>query len=332
MTEDTPQESPFFKRRRWQPPPGEDSTVESEIHTPPRLLIFLGDEPEQPPRWLADETLPEEGVGILGGQFGAAKTFVAADLAAGVLLGSGEFSGKAILCKGAVLWLAAEGQSEIDRRMRAALVARGADGDATYAFARQAGDVPILTEKDALEWLKALAIEAMARFGCALALIVIDTLSAAACFDDENSAADTQKVMNVLAAFAHWAHALVVVLDHYGKVADTGIRGSSAKSAAADAILACLSEVDQTSGAVASRRLAVTKLRSGPTGRVAPFRTQTNRRRGHMHGRVGGRRGEVRRARQGATEHRAQSLQTRIPRGARRIRSNDSSPYRNVGS
>jgi hypothetical protein len=62
------------------------------------------------------------------------------------------------------------------------------------------------------------------------------------------------------------------VLDHYGKVADTGVRGSSAKSAAADAILACLGDRNQETGETSNRRVAVTKLRSGPTGLVIPFR------------------------------------------------------------
>jgi hypothetical protein len=63
---------------------------------------------------------------------------------------------------------------------------------------------------------------------------------------------------------------LALAIDHYGKQTETGIRGSSAKSAAADAILACLGERDNE-GVVSNHRLAVTKLRNGPTGRVIPF-------------------------------------------------------------
>ena len=70
-------------------------------------------------------------------------------------------------------------------------------------------------------------------------------MSAAAGFDDENSAAETQKIMNVLASLARETRTLVLVIDHYGKVIDTGVRGSSAKSAAADAILACLGDRDK---------------------------------------------------------------------------------------
>ena len=135
--------------------------------------------------------------------------------------------------------------------------------------------MPGLADKNALERLKALAKQAAERleqdFNLALALIVIDTLSAAAGFDDENSAAETQKVMNMLAALARETKTLVLLIDHYGKIIETGVRGSSAKSAANDAILACLGDRDQTTGVMSNRKMAVTKLRSGPVGRVVPF-------------------------------------------------------------
>ena len=197
-------------------------------------MIWYGDEPPTPPSYLVDDTLPEIGLATVGGQYGAAKTFVAADLASAVMVG-GDFAGKPVRRKGGVLWLAAEGENEIETRIQAAVVAKGAlDGD-RQPFARQAAGVPPLTDKNALERLKALAKQAADRlrqdFNCELALIVIDTLSAAAGFDDENSASETQKVMNVLAALARETKTLVLVIDHYGKIIETGVRGSSAKSA-----------------------------------------------------------------------------------------------------
>jgi hypothetical protein len=46
--------------------------------------------------------------------------------------------------------------------------------------------------------------------------------------------------MTTLRELSRATGTLVVPIDHYGKLAETGVRGSSAKSAAADAILACL--------------------------------------------------------------------------------------------
>jgi AAA domain len=256
------------------------SEIEEDYVAPPGAavatkLLWYGNTPPTPPPYLVDETLPETGLAILGGQFGAAKTFVGADLAAAVIVG-GEVAGKPINRRGGVLWLAAEGENEIETRVRAAIIARGGDPNGKHPFARQADGVPCLTDKDALERLRHLAMEAATHmreaFDCDMALIVIDTLSAAAGFDDENSASETQKVMSTVAALARETKTLAVVLDHYGKVADTGVRGSSAKSAAADAILACLGDRDQETGATTNRRMAVTKLRSGPNGRVVAFR------------------------------------------------------------
>ena len=243
------------------------------------LLLWHGDEPPQPPPWLVRNTLPETGVALLAGQYGTGKTFVAADLSASVLTGV-DFIGEEVSRRGGVLWLAAEGEAEVDARLSAVLNSKFAaalDDNADrkrLPFARQKFDVPSLTEKNAQMRLTQLAEEAsggmMARFGVPLALIVIDTLAAAACFDDENSASETQRVMDLLRRLSRSTGALVVAIDHFGKMTDTGVRGSSAKSGAADAILAVLAG-KTTEGETEKRRLAVTKLRSGATGRVVPF-------------------------------------------------------------
>jgi hypothetical protein len=236
------------------------------------LLIWYGADPPQPPKYLVSNMLPEDGVALIGGQFLLGKTFIGADLSAAVMTG-GVFAGEPVMRRGAILWLAAEGEKEIEGRVRAA-VENKFGGSGLQPFARQAGGVPLLTDPDALEKLKAHAQEAAKyareKFDLPLALIVIDTVSAAAGFTDENSASETQKVMTTLRELSRATGALVLPIDHYGKQTETGIRGSSAKSAAADAILACLGERDNE-GNVSNHRLAVTKLRNGPTGRVIPF-------------------------------------------------------------
>jgi AAA domain len=170
---------------------------------------------------------------------------------------------------------AAEGESEIETRVQAAVDARGGNAADRQPFARQTGGVPRLADKRALERLKALAKKASEHlrqnFKCDLALIVIDTLAAAAGVDDENSASEAQKVMNMLAALARETKALVGLIDHYGKVIETGVRGSSAKSASSDAILACLGDRAPATGVMSNRKMAVTKLRAGSVVRVIPF-------------------------------------------------------------
>jgi AAA domain len=198
-----------------------DGRQEQERAQPEELktdsLIWYGDSPPTPPSYFVDETLPQIGVATLGGQYGAAKTFVAADLGAATMVG-GEFAGNLVKRTGGVLWFAAEGENEIEMRIQAAVAARGGNAPDRQPFARQAGGVPCLAEAGALARLRALAKQAAERlkrnFNCELALIVIDTLSAAAGFDDENSASETQKVMNMLAALARETQALVLLIDH----------------------------------------------------------------------------------------------------------------------
>lgn len=211
--------SQFFTSRPYEP--SDDGSLKPDG---PPALIWYRDLPPTPPSYAVEETLPEIGVAILGGQYGAAKTFVGADLTAAVIVG-GDFAGKPVRRKGGVLWLAAEGETEIEMRVHAAIAARGGDATKRQPFARQAGLVPCLTEEEALERLKFLAMAAAEHtrknFNCELALIVIDTLSAAAGFDDENSASETQKVMNMLAALARETQTLVLLIDHFGKVVET---------------------------------------------------------------------------------------------------------------
>ena len=173
--------------------------------------------------------LPEDGVALIGGQYLLGKTFVGADLSAAVMTG-GVFAGEPVMRTGAILWFAAEGEKEIEGRVRAS-VENKFGGSGPQPFARQAGGVPLLTDPDALEKLKVHAQEAAKyaseKFGLPLALIVIDTVSAAAGFTDENSASETQKVMTTLHELSRATGALVLAIDHYGKQTETGIRHPS---------------------------------------------------------------------------------------------------------
>ena len=239
------------------------------------LIRWYGDDDPEPPRWLVRGLLPERQIGIVSGQWSAGKTTVAMDVSFSVMTGE-TFAGHEVVRTGAVLWLGAEGASEIDIRLKAAALHRSdEDQVGRLPFARQAHDVPVLTESDAFTKLIAIVNETKAglaeRFpDSALAMIVVDTLASAAGFQDENSASETQRVMSMLRRLSDAADALVLIIDHHGKAAETGVRGSSAKSGAADAILAALCDKDQE-GEIGNRRLAVVKLRAGATGATFPF-------------------------------------------------------------
>ncbi len=239
-------------------------------------LLFYGDVAPEPPPWLIRNVLPQQQVAILAGQHSAGKTFIGIDISLSTMTGL-PFIDNEVVRRGAVLWLAAEGASEVTIRLKAAAVHRlGREAIGELPFAFQIADVPTLSEPDALPKLMRLVTEMKERLardfpGVDLALIVLDTLNSAAGFNDENSASEAQKVFNVLRQLSNASGALTLVIDHYGKISETGVRGSSAKAGAADAILAALANKDEITGKVDNRRLAVVKLRSAPTGRTVPF-------------------------------------------------------------
>ncbi len=108
-------------------------------------------------------------------------------------------------------------------------------------------DCPPLTDNDAVEALCALADQAKVHFDSEFELpivtIMIDTVVVTAAQHKEggdNDASASQKVMKTMVDLSKHTNTLVVGIDHFGKVIETGTRGSSVKEGSADAILALL--------------------------------------------------------------------------------------------
>jgi hypothetical protein len=174
-----------------------------------------------------------------------------------------------------VLLFAAEGGSDVGFRLQA--VVREKCGNMTRMPFFWRVDPPALLRKGAIEELLTRAREAEAcllrEFGLPLGLIGIDTLAACAGFTrsgDENDNAAGAALMGVLNRIAQELKCFVLGIDHFGKDAETGTRGASAKEASADLVLACLGD-RQVSGSVSNTRLAVRKLRQGRQGDEHPF-------------------------------------------------------------
>jgi hypothetical protein len=83
---------------------------------------------------LVQDLLPETGVALISGQWGTYKTFVADDLSAAVMTAT-TFANRQVMRKGGVLFLACEGQSEVDIRLTAAFRKHGGEGNAPFAWA-----------------------------------------------------------------------------------------------------------------------------------------------------------------------------------------------------
>ena len=109
-------------------------------------------------------------------------------------------------------------------------------------------------------------------FGLPVVLIWIDTIITAAGYNEggDNDTAAAQKVMSALRILSKHTGALVIGIDHFGKVIETGTRGSSAKEGAADTVIAVLAD-RELGGGVKNTRLAVRKQRDGISGFEIPF-------------------------------------------------------------
>ena len=231
----------------------------------------------EPPRWLIKGLLPETGMAIIPGQWGSYKTTTALDMALAVMTNR-PFAGQyRIKRAGAVIYFALEGAGTLQSRLAA--IARQHSAPDKLPFAWR-GDCPLLTAKDAGPAIAAHC-DAAARYfqrvyGVATVLVLIDTYSVAAGFTlsgDDSDVSATQKTFNALRYVHKHTGAAVVVVDHFGKMMDSGTRGSSNKEGNADAVLATLAD-KELNGTISNTRLAVRKQRDGRSGFEIPFTPQ----------------------------------------------------------
>ena len=231
----------------------------------------------EPPRWLIKSLLPETGVAIIPGQWGSYKTTTALDMALAVMTNR-PFAGQyRIKRAGAVIYFALEGAGTLQSRLAAIARQYGAPEKLPFAWR---GDCPLLTAKDAGPAIAAhcdAAAEYFKRvYGVPTVLVLIDTYSVAAGFTasgDDSDTAATQKTFNALRFVHKHTGAAVVVVDHFGKMMESGTRGSSNKEGNADAVLATLAD-KELNGTISNTRLAVRKQRDGRSGFEIPFTPQ----------------------------------------------------------
>jgi hypothetical protein len=261
-------------------PPFEGQSTSSTAKVPE--IRWHGDaDPHADRAWLVRDLVPESGKGLISGQWGAGKTFGALDLSASVMTLT-KFANKRTERQGGVLFIAPEGAFEIPIRLRGLIEGKLAQTEAMSGRSMPLDRLPFawieecprLVERGALTTLLAIVNVVQDRlrqeFDLPLALIIIDTIAAGAGFDDENSAAETQKVMDAMQALSRETGAFVMGVDHFGKTSETGTRGSSAKEGAADTVLAFLATRDE-SGNISNTRMALRKLRGGRVGMETPY-------------------------------------------------------------
>jgi hypothetical protein len=249
------------------------AAAEPQPQLPP---MFAHGDPDPRPvkRWTIRKLMPACGCGLLSGQWGTFKSFMALEIGAAVMTGR-PFNSYLVQRQCGVLFLAAEGADEM--RVRLEALVREKCGNVARAPFRWFEAIPTLLHPGGLELLIAMARQAHAslqqEFGLPLGLVFIDTVAASAGYAMQGAESDSavgQQVMRVLRQAAEATDSFWCGIDHFGKNIEHGTRGSSSKEAAADLVLACLGQ-RELSGGVLNLRLAVRKCRGGPSGQEFPF-------------------------------------------------------------
>jgi AAA domain len=251
--------------------PADPQETEEEETGPELPPMHAHGDPDPRPikAWAIKGLVQQQGHGLLSGQWGTYKSFIALELAGSLMTGQ-PFLDRMVKRQSGVLFLAAEGQHEM--RIRLGALVQEKCGGMNRAPFRWFEDVPTLLQPDGLPLLVTMGRQAAAslqeEFSLPLGLVIIDTIAASAGYaglNAENDNAVNQRLMNVLKLAAQELDCFVLGVDHFGKNINSGTRGGSSKESSGDLVLACLGE-RELSGRVVNTRLVVRKCRGGRTG------------------------------------------------------------------
>jgi hypothetical protein len=184
------------------------------------------------PEWLIPGILPAQGAGMIYGESGSYKSFIALDLALCLAFGvAGQWNAPPV--KNDVLFLAGEGPiATAKKRWPAWMEWQDIQFRNDHRFFIK-NRVPIFTDIEGWENIKADLAELKAK----PSLIVIDTMARFMTGMDENSAKDATMITNFMEQLARYFECFVLGIHHTGKDQNKGARGSSAFHANLDTII-----------------------------------------------------------------------------------------------
>jgi hypothetical protein len=220
-------------------------------------------------------------VATIGGQSGTGKSFQAIHLGVRLIPDCEQnfyIDNYRIKRHGGVLYLVLEGKSAFPMRVTAAFeellpkqMEFGERFKLPFAWNSYAPNL-FANGPDALLKLADREAKKMrAEFGCELVAIFLDTMGLAACLENENMAAQVQRVVTGLNRLSDVTGALSINVDHMGKDTDAGMRGTSAKRDCVETILGCFCDRDNGDRPT-NHRMQLLKVRDGEEGRVIPYR------------------------------------------------------------
>jgi hypothetical protein len=186
----------------------------------------------QDPTWLIPGLLPAHGIGMMYGESGSYKSFLALDMALSLAFGiPGQWGAPPV--KNDVLFLAGEGPvATSKKRWPAWMEWQGIEFRNDHRFFISP-EVPLYTDSTAWENVKLDLAELKAK----PSLIIIDTLTRLITGLDENSAKDASMITKFMEQLARYFECFVLAIHHTGKDQNKGARGSSAFFANVDTVL-----------------------------------------------------------------------------------------------
>jgi len=203
--------------------PAADATTATACTT--GRIILVGNEPLTPPDYLIDGVLPRNGLASIVAKEASYKSFAAIGMAAAVQTGTAWAGHEAE--RAPVLYLAAEGQSGIRRRLRAWEIVHGASLAA------------MLLLPEPVRFLDSADVDALYAEIAALpdmpALIVVDTLARNFGGGNENGADDMGRFIAACDRLRALTSACILIIHHENKLG--GYRGSTAFAGAMDTMI-----------------------------------------------------------------------------------------------
>lgn len=215
-----------------------------------------------PKEWLVENIIGAGDIGMIYGQPGCGKTFVAIDMILSACLGR-QWAGRFGVTKQlSVAYCAGEGARGLRDRFAAAASSYGVNtipNFSTYTavpqlFVERGDPVPETIFRFVQEW----KMRQEAGKAGQLDLLIIDTLNTATVGAEENSAKDMGKALQ---ACRHAVNELgcAIILVHHSNKAGTGERGSSALRGAMDFMI----EISRPSDATTRAVMSCTKMKDG---------------------------------------------------------------------
>ena len=264
--------NPFFVTGNWfEHPDDEQSSEEPLKKTPDDGFELDSDKPFSLPPSIIKGLAPRNGIAFIGGQSGAGKTFIAVDLAISLATGQ-PFFGKRVKEKVGVIIIAGEGAQTLQPRITTAKKARSIHTPLPIAWTDTFPDFTKAEEVKAfILKLKRMKQRMLEQYGVRMGCIVIDTLAAVFNLADENDNSEASKIIRAMKVIGDELDALIMPVHHYGKGAETGLRGASAWRAGSDSVLSITADRNQLTGLVTDHSLWLAKSRVGEEGPVGAF-------------------------------------------------------------